>query len=151
MKEGILTPLQEEDEEEEEASQEELDNQRKKVKISITEGDVEPYKETGTNQTVSNDEAGFRLSRVSDRTGPLRTPSPMKAAYLQTGISHSPHDRQQDMLESRRIGNLETENLSAQVHDSEDEVVKTEMLEKQGQMSLELSADDFLSRFDVRS
>ena len=33
-----------------------------------------------------NGETGFRLSRHSDRHPP-RTPSPMKAAYLQTGLS----------------------------------------------------------------
>lgn len=32
-------------------------------------------------------ESEFRMSRVSDREAPPRTPSPMKAAYLQTGYS----------------------------------------------------------------
>lgn len=74
MKNAPLTPVEEEDE-----------NIAKDSSVSQARSNVGVDQVDPALPIVSEGE--FRMSRISDRGAPPRTPSPMKAAYLQTGYS----------------------------------------------------------------
>nr|XP_039263995.1 uncharacterized protein LOC120339850 [Styela clava] len=146
IKEGFLTPVSEEDDEEGESGKiniherDVLNNKKENtVTMNITGGDIDAYVAPAQTDTE------FRMSRVSDRAGTPRTPSPMKAAYLQTGISSPQEDG------SRRNHNKHSAGtgLEATLHQMPEKSEKE--ANKPAYVVDTLSADDFLSKLDSSS